>query len=92
MKTETNRRTGTDEFTLAGEETQVGIRIMLLCLPFSSQHLLICTKSILQDYFNQFGDFLDKKISEFEGQFWNDPDWFYGGIWHEFGENEQFYH
>jgi len=66
VKTETNRRTGTDEFTLAGEETQ--------------------------DYFNQFGDFLDKKISEFEGQFWNDPDWFYGGIWHEFGENEQFYH
>jgi len=66
VKTETNRRTGTDEFTLAGEDTQ--------------------------DYFNQFGDFLDKKISEFEGQFWNDPDWFYGGIWHEFGENEQFYH
>ena len=38
-----------------------------------------------QDYFNDFGAFLEKKISEFEGQFWNDPDWFFGGIWPEQG-------
>ena len=38
-----------------------------------------------QDYFNDFGSFLDKKISEFEGQFWNDPDWFFGGVWPEPG-------
>ena len=33
----------------------------------------------------EFGDFLDRKISEFEGQFWNDPDWFFGGVWPEQG-------
>jgi len=38
-----------------------------------------------QDYFSEFGDFLKKKISEYEGQFWNDPDWFYGAIWPEQG-------
>ena len=38
-----------------------------------------------QDYFNDFGAFLEKKISEFEGQFWNDPDWFFGGVWPEAG-------
>jgi len=59
VKTETNRRTATDEFTLSGSDSQ--------------------------DYFMEFGDFLDRKISEFEGQFWNDPDWFFGGIWPEQG-------
>ena len=39
----------------------------------------------VQNYFTEFGDFLGKKISEFEGQFWNDPDWFYGGMWPETG-------
>jgi hypothetical protein len=58
VKTETNRRTSTDAFTLVDSE---------------------CSK----DYFSQFGDFLSKKVSEFEGQFWNDPDWFYGDIWLE---------
>lgn len=59
VKTETNRRTATDEFTLSDEKCQ--------------------------DYFSEFGDFLDRKISEFEGQFWNDPDWFFGGVWPEQG-------
>lgn len=59
VKTETNRRTATDEFTLSNGNCQ--------------------------DYFSEFGDFLDRKISEFEGQFWNDPDWFFGGVWPEQG-------
>jgi len=61
VKTETNRRTSTDEFSLLGVDNSC------------------------QDYFNDFGAFLEKKISEFEGQFWNDPDWFFGGIWPEQG-------
>jgi len=59
VKTETNRRTGIDEFVLVSNTTQ--------------------------DYFSEFGNFLKKKISEYEGQFWNDPDWFYGAIWPESG-------
>jgi len=59
VKTETNRRTATDEFTLSD--------------------------GMCKDYFSEFGDFLDRKISEFEGQFWNDPDWFFGGVWPEQG-------
>ena len=61
VKTETNRRTATDNFTLISDEDRT------------------------QNYFSEFGEFLDKKISEFEGQFWNDPDWFYGGMWPETG-------
>jgi len=58
MKSELNRRIGSDAFML---------------------------KSSLQekDNFAYFGDFLSKKISEFEGQFWNDPDWFHGSVWLE---------
>lgn len=58
VKTETNRRTANDQFTLLSEE---------------------------RDHFSQFGEFLDKKVAEYEGQFWNDPDWFYAGIWPEQG-------
>jgi len=57
VKTETNRRVGTDEFTLAeGEEEP-------------------------RDTFADFGRFLASKVAEFEGQFWNDPVWFYSGVW-----------
>ena len=59
VKTETNRRTATDEFTLVAENNQ--------------------------NFFSCFGKFIDQKILEFEGQFWNDPDWFYGGMWPEQG-------
>jgi len=61
VKTETNRRTATDAFTLLGEDEEDGC----------------------QNMFSQFTSFLEKKVSEFEGQFWNDPDWFYGGVWPE---------
>ena len=47
--------------------------------------LLESDEGRVQNYFTEFGDFLGKKISEFEGQFWNDPDWFYGGMWPETG-------
>lgn len=57
VKTEINRRTATDEFTLIESDDQ--------------------------NLFKQFGEFLDRKVSEFGGQFWNDPDWFYGNIWPE---------
>jgi len=60
VKTETNRRTATDEFTLVAAEDN-------------------------QNFFTGFGKFIDRKILEFEGQFWNDPDWFYGGMWPEQG-------
>jgi len=60
VKTETNRRTANDQFTLL-------------------------SSSAGPDYFSEFGEFLNKKVSEYEGQFWNDPDWFYGGIWPEHG-------
>ena len=40
--------------------------------------------------FKTFGDFLDRKVSEFGGQFWNDPDWFYGNIWPEAGVESDF--
>ena len=46
---------------------------------------ILFTQYTFQDYFSEFGDFLDRKISEFEGQFWNDPDWFFGGVWPEQG-------
>ena len=61
VKTETNRRTGNDQFTLLSSQSD-------------------------GTNFAQFGDFLEKKVSEYEGQFWNDPDWFYGGIWPEPGQ------
>ena len=57
VKTETNRRVGTDEFALAEEEEEP------------------------RDTFGDFGRFLASKVAEFEGQFWNDPDWFYSGVW-----------
>merc|ERR1712110_1245291 len=60
VKTETNRRTANDQFTLLSSQSDGA-------------------------NFAQFGDFLEKKVSEYEGQFWNDPDWFYGGIWPEQG-------
>ena len=60
VKTETNRRTATDEFTLVAAEDN-------------------------QNFFTGFGKFIDRKILEFEGQFWNDPDWFYGGMWPDQG-------
>ena len=60
VKTETNRRTANDQFTLLSSQGDGA-------------------------NFAQFGDFLEKKVSEYEGQFWNDPDWFYGGIWPEQG-------
>ena len=51
----------------------------------TDEFALLGVDNSCQDYFNDFGAFLDKKISEFEGQFWNDPDWFFGGIWPEQG-------
>jgi len=60
VKTEINRRTAIDEFTLVDSDDQ--------------------------NLFKLFGEFLDRKVSEFGGQFWNDPDWFYGNIWPEPGQ------
>ena len=62
VKTETNRRTTNDQFTLLSADPDRE-----------------------KDYFSEFGEFLNRKVLEYEGQFWNDPDWFYGGIWPEQG-------
>ena len=56
---------------------------LVISLPF--QYDMQLSNLNIQDYFSEFGDFLDRKISEFEGQFWNDPDWFFGGVWPEQG-------
>ena len=78
MKTETNRRTATDEFTLTDGNCRVSYSPT-----YFNKHCV--SEYQFQDYFSEFGDFLDRKISEFEGQFWNDPDWFFGGVWPEQG-------